>query len=614
MEKRVLVGNIFLGLFLMSIVSLYPLKASAFTVDYAKKPEELVATVQMANSSVDIKVLNIKDEFYLFLPAGAGDFQFTNVKSEDNLELFGEELSFYNASEDTLYEVSLHICRSEKIGSVFIDLNDNTREYLDSVRKMKLPGLAAIYDSEGCIDVGSNLQFVRTRGNSTYNTPNNDKKAYEIKFEKRESVFGMKKAKKWVLLANSFDRSLIKNALVYDFTKDYTSLPSEEGYFVDVYINGEYLGNYYLCEKVEVDKNRLAITEQDNLSGKVTDITGGYLVELIDYEDHVEEGVVYFETDSGYLYEIKSPEEPTMEQQEYIRGIFNELESAVKAEDGVSPLTGRHYSEIIDIDSYVSRYLVETVFMNPDMDYNSQYYYKDSDSMDGKLYAGPVWDYDLAMVADESPLNIRHYYLSEFLLEKEDVKNILKDCYKNVFEAFVTEDLEDRLSEYKNLIGTSYKLNQLRWGWNTEAYSYGYASLGANTDYLLDKLRQRTSFIGETINGATDSCVLSFHGFNGNTESVCIKKGDTYSLHYPRYVDYISLIGGWENEATKEKLSPSTVINEDTDFYPVKIGMDYLLTHSYDDLINGEIDISGLDPVDVEKIAYVIERMQENEQ
>ena len=106
---------------------------------------------------------------------------------------------------------------------------------------------------------------IRVRGNST-SAP--DKKPYKLKFNKAQSLFGLKAAKDWVLLSNYFDKSNIRNYLAYDLANKLDNLNYQpSSIFVDVYINNEYLGLYTLSEQVEANRGRVDIEDDFNEDG-----------------------------------------------------------------------------------------------------------------------------------------------------------------------------------------------------------------------------------------------------------------------------------------------------------------------------------------------------------
>ena len=213
---------------------------------------------------------------------------------------------------------------------------------------------------------------IKVRGNSTAVA---SKKPYTIKFSQKQDVFGMGSAKKWVLLANCFDPTLMRNylafSMAYILQLDYTP----EVQYVDLYLDDVYKGNYLLTEAVEVDSERIDI-----------DSTRGDF--LIEYEmERYESGVTYIRTPIyNYRFIMHEPEILTDKQRSEIMSKLSEIETAMESCDF------RQVVKYVDVDSFVDFYILNE-FMKPvDINYSSVYFYYKK----GKLYAGPVWDYDLS--------------------------------------------------------------------------------------------------------------------------------------------------------------------------------------------------------------------------
>ncbi len=163
--------------------------------------------------------------------------------------------------------------------------------------------------------------------------------------------------------------------------------------FVDLYLNGQYEGVYLLCDQIETGEGRVDIDES-----LASDGVNGCLLEM-DSIDHLEAdpdeilGTTYFQVDDEY-YSIKTPdtddEDYLSDPSIYVDYISNYLEEVDDA------LNGNDYSKVtdlIDIQSFADTYIVQELMDNPDVGYSSFYLYKDKD---GKLFAGPVWDFDIA--------------------------------------------------------------------------------------------------------------------------------------------------------------------------------------------------------------------------
>ncbi len=195
----------------------------------------------------------------------------------------------------------------------------------------------------------------------------------------------------------------------------------------NLYINGEYKGVYLLTEKVEIKKNRVDIYDleeateeannaelssfaQNGFAGKFSgfienkqrwfdipnnpdDITGGYLLEL-EVADRYDNEPSGFVTKHGQAVVSKSPEYASKEQIKYISSYWQEMEDALYSKDGYNS-KGKHFSDYIDLESFAKQYIIQEWSSNWDAGLTSNYFYKD---IGGKLVAGPIWDFDQALL------------------------------------------------------------------------------------------------------------------------------------------------------------------------------------------------------------------------
>lgn len=241
---------------------------------------------------------------------------------------------------------------------------------------------------------------VRGRGNSTWNQK--DKKPFKVKLDKKEDIFGFGKNKHWVLLANAFDPSLIRNRITYWLSERLGFDFTPQGVPVDLVMSGEqfgtkYLGSYYLAENIRIDDNRLEIGELEEDDTEMPMISGGYLIQNA---LQVEEGSANrFNTTRGEPWATDTPNFEPREggyeneaQKTYIRNHLNAVEDAIFAGD-------ESYRELLDVESAASYWLMNTMAMNLDAyKTSSTYIYKkrDENGITGKVYWGPVWDFDYA--------------------------------------------------------------------------------------------------------------------------------------------------------------------------------------------------------------------------
>ncbi|MCM1386920.1 MAG: CotH kinase family protein [Bacillus sp. (in: Bacteria)] len=424
---------------------------------------------------------------------------------------------------------------SENIPAVFIETESGTSEQINSDKDIREPGKISVLDADGHT-VTFPLDYIKGRGNTSYTEF--EKKSYQIKLRESAPFLGMQSSKKWIFTANAADSSLLRNALSRDLA-DHLGLPqSKEGVFVDLYLNGEYAGNYYVTEKVEVAKTRLNITnlekEMEILNNDVNlslydtawtektkakqipiepeDITGGYLIER-DFDarfiKEVETNGSYFITQAEECFILRSPEYASENQVAYINDFVQSVENAILSPDGIDARSGKYYTDLIDVKSFVRKYLLEEVTANYDGGVASSYFYKDIDTVSDKLYAGPVWDYDVTW--GNSPAYLGYLSTSPnrltklashtdssvwfcALYDKPDFYKEITACYQNEISSYLQTLAEKTLPRLAETTNASAAMDRLRW---QSQYTKNEVTRSREEEiaFLSDYIMQRKSFL-----------------------------------------------------------------------------------------------------------------------
>lgn len=381
--------------------------------------------------------------YYFFLPAAAARKKlYLNMSGADRIYLDGKMIEnggVFDAGpgeyklttkEGTVYP--LVVLRSSNLDALFLETKtpeDGAGEGLDYLklsRENQLAAEAVMIGAGGGLTYRGEVEYLRGRGNATWEET--DKKSYLMKLKKKADIAGMGEAKKWVLIPNSFDRSFLKNYMTYNIARKINLPFTPETVFVDWYVDGEYQGNYMLCEKIEVKENRVEIRSLEeetrlrngksaleefpayangengeaytskgfDIPANPADITGGYLLELEMNGRYREEETAGFVTANHEEIMIASPAYASREQVNYISTYYEETEAAILAADGVNPDTGKAFTDYLDVESFAKKYIIEELSKNVDAGLSSQYMFKLPDGRGGRLFAGPVWDYDSA--------------------------------------------------------------------------------------------------------------------------------------------------------------------------------------------------------------------------
>lgn len=344
--------------------------------------------------------------------------------------------------------------------------------------------------------IEDSVQF-KVRGNTTAMV-GVTKKAFTFKFDKKKNVLNMGEGKKWALLANTFDPTLLRNLTVNTIAHELDLPYTSNQQVVELWVDNSYRGCYTLYEPVEKGKDRVDI-DIDSNDGK-NDF-------LIEYEyDRFEEDVTYF-TVEDLRFISSEPEEPTDEQLNYITQTMSDIVNTLKTG------TREEIEQTIDVGSFLKYYLLNEYVKDLDFDMSSVFfYYKDS-----KLYAGPAWDYDLTAG------NIGHMYTTsrqgkaaastgehatdkniyKYICDKEWFMNEAKELYKENFALFSSLHtdggmIDSLYQEYSEVFARNYSPTcwLVSWHW-TNLQKKPLSTYEENLDFMKNWYKERHEWINE---------------------------------------------------------------------------------------------------------------------
>ena len=212
---------------------------------------------------------------------------------------------------------------------------------------------------------------ITLRGNSTSGA---EKAPYNIRFSERVSLLGMDRGRKWSLLANLYDKTLMRNYVAYTLAGQMGLPYTSQCRFVEVYLNGEYRGSYNLIEPITDGRGRVEI-DTENLDF------------IFEVDMNRNDGSYYFKPKHGQRMKVNKPEKVDSDGRAVLKDFFDLMDEALMTHDMAA------YSQYIDVDSFVDFYIHSELTKSIDVyDFSTRYFMKE-----GKLFAGPVWDYDLSM-------------------------------------------------------------------------------------------------------------------------------------------------------------------------------------------------------------------------
>lgn len=458
------------------------------------------------------------------------------------------------------YKTSASTVDANGIAQVFFTTSSNPIENLNvnglyegsDNNKPKIPTAIVVKDAEENV-VAFNYGTANVRGNSTANAA---KKPYNFKFNKGKDLFGMGKAKKWSLLANIFDKTLMRNQIGMDFQR---SLEESQGTFadgtnkvftsecqpVDLYIDGVYAGTYTLIESVETGSSRVdididGVDEETNEivdESKATSVTINetsyrlfdVLLELGN-DNRLDDEAYYFKTNT----ETFAVNEPARENKnyDYAPDSTNKPEFVVLTQtyvkDFETALANNDYdlfSQYIDVDSFVDFYITSEYFMTKDIGFSSTRFY----IKDGKMYAGPLWDLDLSSGNNGVNPSAENFYAQDSF---RWFKNLMAN---ETFAAKVKARYTELQPQIKALYATGGKVDQAYETVKNSAeanYTEAYAK-GENKGWGYTFVYGNSGYFDQAILNLTIQQANTLYGVYGAVNV------------YNNYADYITEYKTW---------------------------------------------------------------------
>lgn len=356
------------------------------------------------------------------------------------------------------------------------------------------------YEDEGSFGI-------RLRGNSTKIAK---KKPFRIKFDDKYSFFGLKENKSWVLLADYYDQSYMRNFSAFSLASNlkdnlgFTPSPNH----VALILNGDFYGLYLMCEQIDENKGRTDVKKDFDVS---TDTDFPFLVEM-DQMAYLEgkTGIDNFYVDGFYPVEIKYPE---LEERgktetedkvfdyinEYINAVFYTLKTGetINVSFRVNPVG---FFDLVDISSAVDYYIITELMHNPDSIYKSIYMHKEKGA-DKKMKLGPIWDFDYSLTwAFDLPYKKSDIgtardicigatsLIFNKLLNNADFYKEVQDRFNSVKDDFLITIKS--LREYKQKIDEVACIDAKIWHGKTGVFQYGM-----QYDYVRLYLHDRLEYL-----------------------------------------------------------------------------------------------------------------------
>ncbi len=352
------------------------------------------------------------------------------------------------------------------------------------------------YESFGTAENPLPLE-IRGRGNYTWS--GFDKKPYRLKLGEKQPLLGMNSSRHFALLAHADDDlAFLRNTVGFELSRRLGLAWTPAQQPVEVVLNGDYIGLYLLTENIRVAKNRVNIDEQADNATDATEITGGWLVEIDNYDSdpHIEiiEGNGYY-----IWFTYKSPEILSAEQTKYLTAQMNAINSAIYTTNKNSTT----WETLIDLDALVRFYIVQELMDNAESFHGSCYMYKQRGTGE-KWFFGPVWDFGNAYHRSyEGGENLFIYEYPPFgqtwiaeIARFPRFQSKVREIWLQ-FRASGNASLDAFVNDFCNQIATAAQNNFSRWP------QYGNDDIAQQEAVFITRMNKRMAWLVEQWGDAT---------------------------------------------------------------------------------------------------------------
>lgn len=362
-------------------------------------------------------------------------------------------------------------------------------EWLDGVQM-------TIYDTDGSVNYQGTIQM-KGRGNMSWSFP---KKSYSLKLSKKKEVLGMPRHKRWCLISNWLDRTMMRNAVAFKISSMMPSLDyTPRGQYVELFINGIHRGNYYLCEQIKVDENRVNIEELDETAVAGLGISGGFIFELDQYFD---EEFKLRSPRGNFPWMLKDPDEVNDAAFSYVCSYVTNLENALYDE---TRFRRRDFAKLMDLGSFVDWWLVYELAMCREPRYpKSCYMYKGKDTEQGvaPLKAGPVWDFDCETfnpTVENQFTTITCLYYPR-LFKDQGFRLLVKQHWKQLKEKGIREQVCAYIDNLYAMLRESDEINSAMWPITHATNGDTYLGFKDAVERLKSTFNNKYMWLDEAIN------------------------------------------------------------------------------------------------------------------
>ena len=497
----------------------------SLTVNSSQAGASVLMKDEVSDTNFDTKTLVAGDNVY------TGTFTPTNDTVQFMFDLgkvtAGTTLNFKNVTLtdttpsviETTKEAVTEAPTERETHDISKDPSDISRIYVVTddanptiTKENKTQGTITVIGGEDGVNSASDTGTIKLRGNSTSLA---DKPAYNISFSTKQTLFsGAKAGKKWCLLANAYDKTLLRNKLAMELGKKMGMVATPEEHYADLYINGQLKGTYLVSEPAE---NGRAGVSYDETNDKEM------MFEL--EADREEEGATYYRTNLGLRFVVEDPEGLGTDTAKY----SNWVNTLSAFETALANTSSDKALDFINVDSFVDMYIVNELFNTVDFGYSSVKFHTKEDSKGNTIiYAGPLWDFDLSS--------------GNSSVEECRRTDVFRCQQVNTWFGYLMKN-----NTFKNKVISKFKSMQPVIQNIYSENSLGISRINANLNYMGKSKDRNYSAISEGGAGwsesAPDSAEYKYYPYGYNTLSPYINY--TYDEHVEYLTNWLETRNKW---------------------------------------------------------------------
>lgn len=451
---------------------------AVLTQDEATVPEVIAAKIGTGEDTVTVNAYYslAEESWCLAVPAG--------VKAEE----LTVTVTYSDGSEKNGSAMDIKVLETGTMPALMLTSGiTHALDYVKEVKTHKVTVSGMLLEQDGTKTTLPAAAF-RGHGNDSWGAL---KKSYNLIFTEETDLCGLGAAQNYALMAGYRDNSLMAYKTTYDLAQAVGMNYAPETCFVQLYVDGEYMGIYFLTGKIEIGENRIALKnmqeetevlnteslkkyEVQKIENRVwrdldhtpEDVTGGWILEY-DERDY-DPDKARFISNHDLSMVLRSMPYASEKQVNYIADYWQEFEDALYAEDGYNE-KGKYYTDYIDAESFAEQWILQELNTESSLT-SSVYFYKDSDEQgDGKLHALYLWDMEHSLtrggMAHASWIASKcepDAFWSQFYRHKDFAK-LVNEVWNTKFLPAIQASLQDETGEQKQgLCGLSWYEEQYR--------------------------------------------------------------------------------------------------------------------------------------------------------